>query len=164
MQVLKINKPLIILSWSIIAFWALWSTLVALTDVVNFLQAIAWVPNDWVFTSNNFSLVEKSLSIFGLQNTALPIVLFFFIVALACFIAVLFWQALFAYRFDKNSFLQKSYIAFLASFALEAIFILADEIFIQYDFEHGHMDRLGFKLLTFLIFWALQAKSSHQIN
>ncbi|OGT41014.1 MAG: hypothetical protein A3F42_06780, partial [Gammaproteobacteria bacterium RIFCSPHIGHO2_12_FULL_37_34] len=154
MQSLRDNaneKQLTFLTLSIIAFWALWSTLVALTDVINFLQAIAWLPMDWTFTSNNFALVVKSVGMYGLQNTLLPLALFFVIVIWACLIAVLFWRALFAHH-SKNNYLQKCYTAFLACFSIEAVFILADELFIQYDFEHGHMDRLGFKLITFLVF------------
>lgn len=147
---------LVLLTGGIVLFWALWSTLVALTDTVDFFQAINWLPRDWAFTSHNYDLVIKSVSTYGLQHTFLPIVLFFTIVVLAILIALLFWRALFAYPFDKNAYLQKCYTAFLVSFLMEAIFILADELFIQYTFEHGHMDRLGFKLITFIVFWSLE--------
>ena len=73
----------------------------------------------------------------------------------AWLIAGFFWRAVFASKVNYEQYLQKCYLAFLLSFAIEAFFILADEIFIQYDLEHGHIDRLGFKLITFLVFFII---------
>ena len=149
------NKSLQILSHSIIVFWAMWSSLVAFTDSINFLQAIHRLPRTWVFTSSNYDLVVKSVSIYGL-NYLFSITCFLLLVLFAWLIAVFFWRAAFTSKSNFERYLQNCYLAFLLSFAVEAFFILADEVFIQYGFEHGHMDRLGFKLITFLVFFILR--------
>lgn len=160
----KFVKQTTILTLGIILFWTLWSSLVALTDTINFFQALRWLPTEWAFSSNNYALVAKSVNVYATPGSLLPLTLFFLIVIWTWVIAWLFWRALFAYQVDKVSYLQKCYVAFLACFSIEALFILADEIFIQYDFEHGHMDRLGFKLITFLVFWMLARDNQHLAN
>lgn len=147
------------ISRGIIVFWAFWSLLVALSDSVNFLQQANILPSHWVFTSKNYDLVMNSLALYQINNVVLTLFLYFFIVLFAWIITLCFIRAAFSSSTGVARYLQRCYTAFLLSFAIEAFFIMADEIFVQYALEHGHMDRLGFKMLTFLVFFVLEQKA-----
>lgn len=136
----------------IVWFWACWSTIVLFTDSIDFLQRIQWLPDSIAFTSKNFDLVAKSLATYHWDYTPVVFILYGMIVLWSLLIASLFWRAIFAARQSLEIYLSKVQQAFWAMLLMTAIFLLADEIFIQYEFGHSHMMRLGFMLLTYLIF------------
>jgi len=149
----KSHKILSIVPWGILLFWALWSSLAAISDLINLLQQLHIVPSSWIFSSGNFSLVLQSLSKYGWDNHLLAIFLFAIIVTWIFVVAILFWRALFA--FNKTNFLRSAYLAFIVSMAMNAFFLIMDELFLQYEFGHSHMARLGFRLITFIAFYLL---------
>ena len=155
----KQNRALTWISYGVIVFWATWALLVALGDSVNLMQEANLLPSYLVFTSKNYNLLTKSFALYQIQNKTLMLICYSIIVIFAWVITVFFWRAVFAVKQDLERYLQKCYTAFMVSFAIEAFFILSDEIFLQYELEHGHMARLGFKLITFLVFLALNKSS-----
>ncbi len=46
----------------------------------------------------------------------------------------------------------------MLSFAMTACFILLDEIFIEYEFEHIHILRLSLQLISFLVFYVTEPR------
>ncbi|MDX1836030.1 hypothetical protein DIZ81_13240 [Legionella taurinensis] len=151
----KDNRSLRWIAKGILLFWMLWSLLVALSDTVNLLQRLHLLPAHWVYTSGNYDLVVQTFSLYKLNNEPLFLLSYFVIVVFAWVITFFFARAVWAS--EKNGhYLQRAYTAFLVILAIDAGFILADELFIQYAMEHGHMNRLGFKLLTFIVFLMLE--------
>lgn len=146
-------KMITLTQQGIILFWALWFTLVALSDLANFLQTLNLLPSSFSFSSNNYKLIVKSLSFHTTPNHRLALWLFGIILLWVLLIAILFWCALFSPNYLQ---LKISYVAFLLSLAMTACFVLWDELFIQYDLEHGHIIRLGFQLITLMMFMNLK--------
>jgi hypothetical protein len=144
-MVLKLfdNETMSLYQRSIMLFWAIWSTMVALSDTFNVLQQFGYKINNSL-SSNNINLVKQSLQHYHWDNPYLSLFIFSFIVLGAWVVALFAWRGL------KN--LRYAYQAFMAIFIIEAIFTLADEFFFQYDIEHGHILRLSFKLISFLVF------------
>jgi hypothetical protein len=137
------NSTMSLYQRKIILFWAIWSTMVALSDTFNILQQFGYKINRSL-SSNNINLVKQSLQHYHWDNSFLSLFLFGFIVLGAWVVALFAWRGL------KN--LKCAYQAFGAIILIEAIFTLADEFFFQYDIEHGHILRLSFKLISFLVF------------
>lgn len=137
----------------IIVFWALWSLLVALSDSINLFQQLNLLPGSWAFTSKNYDLVVQLFSYYQVNHQTLHLIMYCLIVLLAWVIAIVSARAALT-KPQSEHYLPKCYTAFLFIFAIDALFILVDEIFIQFALEHGHMDRLGFKLISFLVFIA----------
>lgn len=129
-----------------ILFWALWFTVVTLSDLTNFCQQINFLPANFIFSSKNYDLVSQYLTNYGVKSNHVILGVFFSLIMWAFVTAVLFWIAL----FSINSIMP--YFAFFISFCMTGFFMLADEFFIQYSLEHGHMLRLSLQLLCFILF------------
>lgn len=147
-----------IMQYGIVGFWALWTLLVSASDLINLLQKLHMVPDSLHFTSNNYTLVAQTLSIYGLDTFTITIVVFTIINVMVFLAAVAFLRAFIAGILGSSTFIKYTYIAFIVSFALEGFFILADEVFIQYSNEHGHVIRLAFRLITFIVFMMVSRK------
>lgn len=140
---------------SIVLFWALWTSIVTITDAINLLQKLNLMPEHLKFTSGNYDLVLRNLSIYHLNVFSVAIFLFTVIVLWALIIAVLFWKALFYFKKNAQTYFNTTCFAFAILLAMHFVFILADEILIQYPLEHGHMARTVFIFVSFLTFFFL---------
>ncbi|WP_133129813.1 hypothetical protein [Legionella yabuuchiae] len=67
-----------VISNGIILFWAFWFSLVSLSDFTNFLQRFGIVSPNFSFSSKNYSLVVKTLSVYHLQYEFLSLTVFFY--------------------------------------------------------------------------------------
>ena len=148
----KINTTPQALQYGIIIFWTLWSALVFAADFVNFLQKIHIMSDSVHFTSNNYLLVEKSLSTYGLHSFILCITIYAIINLGAFLVTCIFGLACFTIGKNYNNFIKSANVAFIASFVIDAFFVLCDEIFVQYSMEHDHLIRFGIKFITFIVF------------
>ncbi|AHE66115.1 hypothetical protein [Legionella oakridgensis] len=148
-----------LLNWilrGIILFWAVWFTLVTASDSVNLLQVTHFLSPNIPFSSHNYNLVVKTLLVYDLQSLATGAYL---AIILGCFIAsILFWWAVISLNKEV------SYLAFAVSLAITAIFILFDEFFIQYEFEHQHVIRLTFQIVTFLLYYLISCKDNEKFE
>lgn len=145
-------RALAVLERGLLLFWSLWATLVALTDGIDFLQQIKMLPADWTFSSGNHALVVKSLAYYHWDFSWLTLSLYGAIVLLSAIIALLFWRAFFTSREPEEKYLCVVYWAFLFKLGIDLLFMIVDEVFMQYDLEHGHMNRLIFIFVTFITF------------
>lgn len=145
-------RALSLLERGILLFWTVWATLVMLTDGIDFLQQIKVLPANLAFSSGNHALVAKSLAYYHLDMPWLTLGLYGLIVLASIVIAVLFWRALFMPTVPDERYLCAVYWAFLFKLGIDLFFMLADEVFMQYDLEHGHMNRLVFVFITFFAF------------
>lgn len=130
------------LSTIMIFFWGLWFLIVSLTDTVDLLQNMGFIANTIPYTSKNFAFLTKFTSIYDL-SPALNWVIFSGIFVWTWFTTVLFGLWLF-----KGRELRAGIRAMVVGIAMTLFFILADEIFINYETEHGHLLRLIAQLLS----------------
>lgn len=140
------------IGFGILAFWTLWFTLVTLADIVDLLQILKLVSKDFAFNSSNHKLVLQMLSVFQLESFV--IYTYSFVIFSAACIAALFWYALLS---QEQAMI---YAAFALSLLLTAIFIIGDEIFIQYEFEHSHFNRLSLQTISFILFYLLDRRKT----
>lgn len=134
--------------YTIVLFWALWTLVIFLADFFNLLQVLNWLTPNWKFTSDNYALITKSTAIYGLGNGKIAITFFVIIVLWAALISWFFWKALLVFK--RNDYFSWLNIAFINLFVMNALFLVLDEIFIQYALGHGHMNRLTFILITYI--------------
>jgi hypothetical protein len=126
----------------VLLFWAAWFTLVALTNVLDALKAGGVLPDGWSFASGNWQLMLKVTALHA-TPVAVVGVMFLGVIAWEALAAVLFWRAWAAGG-------RGGVVAFTVALALSAAFALADEIFIAYTLEAGHLRLLGLQLLSVL--------------
>lgn len=135
-----------------ILFWALWLTVVLITNVLDLLKSFGVLPADWSFASGNYDLVAQTVARYNLGG-ALVILLFVGVIIWEALAALLLWRGYAAYDTTPDTIhggLQAVYSAFAVSLALWAAFIVTDEIFIIYDLEGTHMGIFTSQLVTLL--------------
>lgn len=132
------------LKQGLILFWALWLTVVFLSNVVDALKALGVLPRIWKFMiSNNYDAIRRMTAKRRVPEWMNALM----------FGGVIVWQALVAYLFWRALFVPTEsalYAAFGASMALWAVFILVDEIFAAYEIERVHLNLLLAKLITLM--------------
>ena len=128
----------------IILFWAIWSTEVAGSDLICFLQNFGITQKLHLFSSNNIKLIEAVLNHYNISFPFLVISLFFGIVLWSWVTAIFCWCGLWNVR-NANR-------AFILLCLMDGSFIIFNEFFFQYELVHGSMLRLAFKLVSFAVF------------
>ena len=126
----------------VLLFWAAWFTLVVLTNVFDALRAGRVLPAGWTFVSGNWELMLKATAVHG-TPVAVVALLFLGVIVWEALAGVLFWRAWVAGG-------RGGLAAFTVGLALWAAFVLADEIFIAYSLEAGHLRLVGLQLLSVL--------------
>lgn len=132
---------------SILFFWAIWFTLVSISDGVNLCEVLNASLLHSNFNSKNYELIMQCLAHYHLNNFLLAISIFTAIILFSVIIAMVFWYAFI------NSHVKLVFYAFLLSFYQTGFFIMADEVFIQYPLEHGHMIRLLTQMVSYWLCW-----------
>ncbi|GAB4031763.1 hypothetical protein [Spirosoma gilvum] len=137
----------------LLLFWALYFTIVWLSNSTDALKVLSILPGKWPFASGNYTLIVRVVAIY--QSPVWLSGLFFAGVILWEGIsAILFWKAFRASV--QQSLTQQSAIslAFGFSIGLWAAFILADEIFLAYmlgGIAATHYNLLLAELATFIL-------------
>lgn len=131
----------------LLAFWALWLTLVFLTNLLDGLKVAGVLPESWPVASGNYRAIRDVTDGYGVPDRAVGL-LFAGAVAWELAAAVLLWRAVLT--FGGAGGFGPTYLAFAASLALWAAFILADEVFSAYDMSRTHWVIFSAQLLTLL--------------
>lgn len=139
-------------AFGILLLWALWATVVTITDFFSLLTALHVLPADFPAASGNFDLVIKFLKYYNIQHNLLACILFSMINVWILVISILYWKAVLTFHQQNQTSLRNTILAFMANMSLTSFFLIIDEIFIQYRFAHGHMNMLLFTLVSFLAF------------
>jgi hypothetical protein len=143
--------PIRVISGFVIVFWAVWTGLVLVSDIINWLQVVGWCAPETYYSSHNFDLITKSFAPF--THNANILLSAFGVVILSYFInTILFLLAIF-YIFDQARFSWLAWWALFLGVFSESAFVLIDEITLQYALEQGHMDRLALRFITIGIFY-----------
>lgn len=131
------------LARGILLFWALYFSIVALTNTFDAARSFGVLPPGWTLASGNYALVVKVTAVHG-TPMAVVLILFLGVIAWEALSAVLFWRAL------MTRTRRAVYAAFTMSLALWAVFALVDEIFIAYTLGGVHRDLFGIELVSLL--------------
>ena len=111
--------------------WAVWLSVVTLTNIADALKALGVLPPQFTFSSGNYAFM-RSVTVVHHTPVFLVAVLFAGVIAWEIVATVLHWRAVAAFT---TTTIQQ---AFLASIALWGAFMVADEIFLSYEVEATH--------------------------
>jgi hypothetical protein len=117
------------LKLALIFFWALWFSIVFLTNAFSAMKAAGRLPPGWKFASKNYEMVAKAVSLYN-APAWVPRLLFAGVIAWQLGAAALFWYSL----ADMNV----ANAAFSAGILLFAAFMIADELTLKYAMEQPH--------------------------
>ena len=132
----------------VLCFWALWFSVVFLTNLADAGKGLGLLDNSWAFASGNWKLVQETTSRYRTPGS-LKALLFAGILLWEGLAALLFWRAGWSFR-GRRSARQAVYLAFMTAVLLWAAFLIADEVFIAYPLESAHLRLFVAHLLTLL--------------
>jgi hypothetical protein len=133
-----------ILILGLLLFWALWLSIVFLTNVFDGLKKLKILPEGWRLASGNVDAVRRAL---GERAPGWLVGILFAGATLWEGVATaLFWRALLLIGQP-----QAVMLAFIASLALWALFILLDELLVQYEMEGSHLRIFMAQLITLAV-------------
>jgi hypothetical protein len=121
----------------LLAFWTLWFGVTSVTNLCCALKALKILPRSWKFASDNYRAVAGAVAVYHSTQRLAP----------ALFFGVILWQLAALFLFARASALSwnggviayaVSHEAFVAGCGLWAAFMLADEIFLQYERQAAH--------------------------
>jgi hypothetical protein len=120
----------------LLLFWAVWFTLVFLTNAADAAKAGGLLNGSWAFASGNYSFVTESTARYATPSWA-NAVMFAGVIIWEGVAAFMFWRA--SWTFQGMSGRSARYAAFTTSLLLWAAFMIADEILIAYTVEGTHL-------------------------
>ncbi|MCC2641958.1 MAG: conserved rane protein of unknown function [Nitrospira sp.] len=147
---------LFVLKLGLISVWGLWIFIAFLTNLFDGLKVMRRLPPYWKFASDNFQAVAQATALYHAPPWFAKIL----------FLGVLLWQSLALICFGRaivSSWTEGSpawgsvNAAFAASLGLLAAFMIADEIFKQYDVERAHVLLFIGQLVTLIALYVLPA-------
>jgi hypothetical protein len=133
----------------LVLFWAIWLTLVTLTNLADAMRQMGVLPSDFKFASYNFDLVKKAVGVHGVPTVA--IVLFAGIIVWELLASFLFWRAWSVMRRDGKGAALEVTQAFAVSLALWAAFLIATEVTVAYETATTHKTTLIAQLASLLV-------------
>ncbi len=145
---------LMTLKLGLLLFWAVWLSLVFLTNLFAGLKAIGILPDKWKFASKNYEAVVKTTSTYT-ATAWLPGFLFAGVILWQGLALFLFWLASIRSIQGGSLNLTSAATAFAVSLGLWAAFMIADEVFQVYETERSHLLILVGQLLTLISFYVL---------
>jgi hypothetical protein len=152
------DRHVLLLKRGLLAFWAVWLTVVFTTNVLDGAKALGWLPESWTFTSGNYEFLATTTARYGTADWVNGI-LFLGVVCWEGIAAMLFWLAFWTFGSKPNR-RRLLYAAFTAGLLLWSAFLVADEIFIAYPLEATHLRLFIAQLMTLLAIELLPDNSS----
>lgn len=128
----------------LVLFWALYFSIVLLSNSADALKALRLLPTNWPFVSGNYGLIDKVVSIYS-SPTWLAGVLFAGVILWEAVGTVLFWKAFVSTRQQARDPKAAISRALGVTIGLWAAFIVADEVFLTYTL--GNLSATHFNLL-----------------
>jgi hypothetical protein len=138
----------ILLKRLLLLFWAVWFSIVLLTNLADAGKGLGMLADSWTFASGNWELIRATTARYG-TPAAVNSVLFTGVIAWEAVATWLFWWAGWTYR-GRGSGRTALYGAFTASLLLWGAFVVADEVLIAYPLESTHLRLFVAHLVTLL--------------
>jgi hypothetical protein len=122
----------------LILFWAIYLSLITVTNSTDLLKTLGLLPQDWVFASGNYQFIVETTSRYHLAGQWTELL----------FVGVIVWELLtslllwFAYaRYGDRPFVAEAPLvrALVVCAGLWAAFVFADELSIAYAIEATHL-------------------------
>lgn len=148
-EALSAGPGLGVLKFGLLTLWTGWFTIVVCTNVCDALKALGVLPQHWSFASENFARVREAISVYSLPH-AVAAFLYAGVIAWQLVVSVLFWRALIGSGSVSQVWLAAADLAFTAALGLWAAFLLAEEVFKQYETEGKHVALFMAQLLTLI--------------
>lgn len=137
----------ILLKRCLLFFWALWLSVVFLSNLADAARELGLLDRTWAFASGNFKFIQETTARYAVPDW-LNATLFAGVILWEAIACLLFWRAGSIYH--ERSSRKALYSAFTMSLLLWAGFLLADEIFIAYPQEAVHLRLFVAHLVTLL--------------
>ena len=134
----------------LLLFWAIWFSIVALTNLADALKHLGVLPPGFTFASGNFEFMQQVTAIHH-TPAFLVAVMFAGVIIWEIAAAALFFQAFAKSRSASADEAAAVTRAFTVSVAFWAGMMIASEIFISYDVEGAHTRFLIASLLSFVV-------------
>jgi hypothetical protein len=134
-------------------FWGGWIIIVSFTDTIDCLQTLGYLSPYLPMSSHNFQFLKNFTALYQWHETTL-IFIYQCIILASYLLAMLFLYQL--YKFTQTKDVNCFKIFHLALIGLTTFFILADEIFINFEVEHAHLLRLNAQLLSLSFFYIIK--------
>jgi hypothetical protein len=145
------QRHTIFLKRTLMAFWAVWLTLVCITNALDGAKALGVLGEAWAFTSGNYRFLVETTSRYG-TPAWLNGLLFLGVICWEGLAALFFWLTCLRFRGKgREGGTPLLHIAFTVSLMLWAAFMVADEVFIAYAVEATHMRLFIAQLTTLLV-------------
>jgi hypothetical protein len=138
----------ILLKRLLLLFWAVWFSVVFLSNLADAAKGRGWLGESWTFASGNWPLIQGTTARYKIPSSVNG-VLFAGVILWEGTAAVLFWRAGWSYR-GRSSARKAVYLAFTISLLLWSAFLIADEVFIAYPLESTHLRLFAAHLVTLL--------------
>lgn len=131
----------------LLGLWAAWFAVVLITNVLDGLHAMAVLPQDWAFRSQNYQRVRDAVDLYR-APPSFAAVLFVCVMFWQAAVACMLWYALIVSANAGQVQLAAANVAFLGALGMWTAFILAEEIFKQYRTETKHLLFFSAQLLS----------------
>jgi hypothetical protein len=129
---------LLTLKRGLLLFWAVWASVVTLTNLLDALKALGVLPAGWAFASDNWAFLLETTAIYDTPHWLLAM-LFAGVIGWELLTALAFWRALGTAVASGGFAPQQAITAFGLGLGLMAGFMVADEVFIAYAVESTHL-------------------------
>ena len=133
----------------LITFWGMWLLVVWLTNVCEELKLLRVVPPYWKFASQNSQAIADAMRQYQVPPWV-PHLLFVGVLIWQMGTVLLFGRAIIASWLTGALATGPLNLAFASSLGLLAAFMIADEVFTQYDRERAHTLFFIAQLMTLL--------------
>jgi hypothetical protein len=134
----------------LVLFWAVWLSIVTLTNGFDALKSLGWLPEGFTFASYNFRLVKETVGAHG-APVWFAAVLFASVLLWQSFASVLLWRGWRAMQRGRPGTAVEVTQGFAVSLALWGALLIATEITVNYTTAGTHKSTLIAQLATLLV-------------
>lgn len=141
-------NQVILLKRLLLLFWAVWLSVVILSNLADAGKGLGLLGESWAFASGNWNLIQETTARYR-TPAVVNAVLFAGVILWEGIAVVLFWRAGWSFR-GRSSARKAVYLAFTISLLLWSAFLVADEVLIAYTLESTHLRLFVAHLATLL--------------
>jgi hypothetical protein len=138
----------ILLKRILLFFWAVWFTVVFLSNLADAAKGLGLLDESWAFASGNFKSIKETTGRYGTPDWANGL-MFAGVILWEGIAVLLFWRAGWIFR-GRSSGREAVYFAITVSLLLWGAFLVADEVFVAYGAAGTHLRLFVAHLVTLL--------------